>query len=255
MALCAGVAAASLLLSVPTSGAQEAGGLARQIAEAPDGSVRFSYAVREGVCGDGHHISIGFREDESEADWDCQPGPAWVEIEKSGPRVEHLDWWVGREPGSNETARTDLGVVLPAEAADYLVSLSRRANGELADEALGAAAVAADAEIWPELVEMVHDDALDPETREAAIFWLAELAGERATEDLETVVRSDDDLQVKEAALFGLSRLPDGSGVDAMIQVVRENEDPELVQASVFWLGQTGDPRAISLFQEILAQD
>ena len=255
MALCACVAAASLLLSVPTSGAQEAGGLARQIAAAPDGSVRFSYAVRDGVCGDGRHISIGHHEDDPDATWRCQPGPGWVEIEKSGTRIVDLDWWVGGARSSRASARTDLGEVPPAEAADYLMSLSRRMNGELADEALGAAAVAADVEIWPELVYMVHDEGLDPETREAAIFWLSELAGERATEDLEKIVGSNQDIEVKEAALYGLSRLPDGSGVDAMIKVVRENEDPELVQASMFWLGQTGDPRAISLFKEILTQD
>ena len=81
------------------------------------------------------------------------------------------------------------------------------------------------------------------------------LSFEKALEDLEKIVGSNQDIEVKEAALYGLSRLPDGSGVDAMIKVVRENEDPELVQASMFWLGQTGDPRAISLFKEILTQD
>ena len=255
MALCAGVAAASLLLTVPMSDAQEAESLARQVAAAPDGSVRFNYAVRDGVCGDGHRISIGYHEDDPEADWNCLPGPAWVEIEKSSTRIVDLDWWVGRAQSSRGTARTDLGEVRPSEAAEYLVSLSRSLDGELADEALGAAAVAAEVEIWPELVEMVHDEGLDSETREAAIFWLAELAGERATEDLEKIVGSDQEIEVKEAALFGLSRLPDGSGVDAMIRVAREHEDAELVQASIFWLGQTGDPRAISLFKEILTQD
>ena len=255
MALCAGVAAASLLLTVPMSDAQEAESLARKVAAAPDGSVRFNYAVRDGVCGDGHRISIGYHEDDPEADWNCLPGPAWVEIEKSSTRIVDLDWWVGRAQSSRGTARTDLGEVRPSEAAEYLVSLSRSLDGELADEALGAAAVAADAEIWPALAEMVHDEGLDSDTREAAIFWLAELAGERATEDLEKIVGSDQEIEVKEAALFGLSRLPDGSGVDAMIRVARENEDPELVQASIFWLGQTGDPRAISLFEEILTQD
>jgi len=68
-------------------------------------------------------------------------------------------------------------------------------------------------------------------------------------------VRSDGDTDVREAALFGLSQLPDGAGFDALMSVAREGDDPELVQASLFWLGQTGDPRAISLFEEILARN
>ena len=236
-------------------GLQESEDLASRVEAAPNGSVRFSYAVRDGVCGDGHRISIGFDEDGPDEDWYCHPGPIWVEIEKVGARVLELDWWVGRTRSSQQAPRTDLGEVGPAEAAEYLMSLTRRVDGELADEAIGAASVAADVEIWPELLELAQDERLDTDTREAAIFWLAELAGERATEDLERLVQSDDELEVKEAARFGLSRLPDGAGVDAMIKVARENDDPELVQASMFWLGQTGDPRAISLFKEILVRD
>lgn len=256
-ALFGGVAVFSWLLLPPNGEAQEAGDLAHRVEAAPDGSVRFAFEAREGVCGDGRHISLNGHDDEDHDhdDWLCQDGPIWVEIEKSGTRIVDFDMWVGRTRESRDAPRTDLGSVGPREAADYLLALARRIDGDHGDEAIGAASLAADVVIWPELLEMARDRSLDTDTREGAVFWLAQLAGEQATEGLEEIVRSDDDTEVKEAALFGLSQLPDGAGFDALMQVAREGDDPELVQASIFWLGQTGDPRAISLFEEILARN
>ena len=253
--LFAGVAVFSWLFLAPVSEAQEAGDLGRRVEAAPDGSVRFSYAARDGVCGDGRHISVHDDGDEDHDDWSCYDGPIWVEMEKSGQRIVDLDMWVGRTRDSRDAPRTDLGTVGTGEAADYLLALARSIDGDFGDEAIGAASLAADVVIWPELLDMARDESLDSDTREGAIFWLAQLAGDRAAEGLEEIVRSDDDTDVKEAALFGLSQLPDGAGFDALVEVAREGDDPELVQASLFWLGQTGDPRAIALFEEILARN
>ncbi|MDP2471379.1 MAG: hypothetical protein Q8W46_10955, partial [Candidatus Palauibacterales bacterium] len=57
-ALFSSVAAVSLLATASPIGAQETGSLARLIAAAPDGTVRFHYPAREGICGDGHGINI-----------------------------------------------------------------------------------------------------------------------------------------------------------------------------------------------------
>ena len=253
-ALFGGVAAVSWFVLAPAIEAQEAGDLARRIEAAPDGSVRFNYAAREGVCGDGLHINV-HSEGEGHDDWGCEDGPIWVEIEKSGRRVVDLDMWVGRTRDSRDAARTDLGAVGTGEATDYLLALARHSDGDFGDEAIGAASLAADVVIWPELLDMARDESLVTDTREGAIFWLAQLAGDRATEGLEEIVRSAGDTNVKEAALFGLSQLPDGAGFEALMKVAREGDDSELVQASLFWLGQTGDPRAIFLFEEILARN
>jgi hypothetical protein len=48
-ALFAGVAAVSLMAAVRPGSAQETDSLAHRIETSPDGSVRFSYASREGV--------------------------------------------------------------------------------------------------------------------------------------------------------------------------------------------------------------
>jgi hypothetical protein len=82
----------SLLLALALQG-----GLADRVAGAPDGAVRFSFATRPGVCGNGrnvislecedgrcgrHRISSGNYDDD---DWGCpcEPGPARVALQKA----------------------------------------------------------------------------------------------------------------------------------------------------------------------------
>ena len=38
----------------------------------------------------------------------------------------------------------------------------------------------------------------------------------------------------------------------ALIRIARTNREPELRKTALFWLGQSEDPRAISLFEELL---
>ncbi len=71
------------------------GGLPDRVAAAPDGEVRFSYATRPGVCGNGrntisfdcedgwcgrHRVSVG-RYDDDDAGCPCEPGPARVALQ------------------------------------------------------------------------------------------------------------------------------------------------------------------------------
>jgi hypothetical protein len=36
------------------------------------------------------------------------------------------------------------------------------------------------------------------------------------------------------------------------MRIARTNDDPELRKTALFWLGQSEDPRAVTLFEEIL---
>ena len=60
------------------------------------------------------------------------------------------------------------------------------------------------------------------------------------------------DLEVRKHAVFALSQRPPEEGVPALIRIARTNRDPELRKTALFWLGQSEDPRAISLFEELL---
>jgi HEAT repeat protein len=57
---------------------------------------------------------------------------------------------------------------------------------------------------------------------------------------------------VRKQAIFALSQRSTDEAVPALIRIARTNDDPELRKTALFWLGQSEDPRAVSLFEEIL---
>jgi hypothetical protein len=71
--LVAGIACGSLL-------PLEAQSLTDRVSAVQNGTVRMSYAAREGVCGNGRNINTSSRSREWEHD--CEPGPVRVAIEK-----------------------------------------------------------------------------------------------------------------------------------------------------------------------------
>ncbi len=105
--------------------------------------------------------------------------------------------------------------------------------------------------IWPQLLSLAKDDSAPHAVRKQAVFWLGQAAGEAATKDLATLADSSD-RDVQKAAVFALSQLHDGAGVPDLIRIARTHPDPAVRRRAMFWLGQSHDPRALSLFEEIL---
>jgi HEAT repeat protein len=62
------------------------------------------------------------------------------------------------------------------------------------------------------------------------------------------------DREVRESAVFALSQRPRDEGVPALIRIAKQNPDPELRRKAIFWLGQSDDPRALTLFEELLTR-
>jgi HEAT repeat protein len=148
---------------------------------------------------------------------------------------------------------TDFGLVPARDAADALLALAREAADESGDELLTAASLADSVVIWPELLRMARDRGMPRETRQQAMFWLGQAAGEAATRGLDSIVVDDrGELEVREHAVFALSQRPSDEGVPALIRIARTNPHPELRKKALFWLGQSDDPRAVTLFEEIL---
>ena len=88
--------------------------------------------------------------------------------------------------------------------------------------------------------------------RGEALFWLAQMAGEKVAGTITAAIEQDPDTEVKRRAVFALSQLPKGEGVPLLIDVARKNKNPVVRKQAVFWLGQTRDPRALEFFAEIL---
>jgi hypothetical protein len=85
-----------------------------------------------------------------------------------------------------------------------------------------------------------------------ALFWLAQMAGQKVASTITAAIENDPDTEVKRRAVFALSQLPKNEGVPLLIQVARTNRNPAVRKQAIFWLGQSRDPRALEYFAEIL---
>jgi len=187
-----------LLIAASTATAQT---LERRVAGASDGSVRFSFAARPGVYGNGRNM-ISWDCDRGNCrnrqvdgnwndhdDWDapCDSGPVRVALSKSGGRIIDLRVYVGGE-WRTSTSATDLGMVSTKEAASYLLALALRDESRAAEKAIFPAVLADSVTIWPDLLKIAKSDDVSRKARRSAVFWLGQAAGDAATRGLTDLV-------------------------------------------------------------------
>ncbi len=223
--------------------------LEHRVAAVANGTVRMTFADRAGVCGQAGNGIIMVRETE---EWqaDCESQPVRVALRVQGQRVFSMRTYVGGH-WRPDTAATDLGTVRPQEAAVYFVGLSERA--EVTGDPLLPATLADSITIWPALLRVARKTSTPGETRSRAVFWLGQAAAAAAGQALDSIAGDDrGDREVRKQAIFALSQRPREEGVPALIRIARSNADLQLRKTALFWLGQSEDPRALSLFQEIL---
>jgi hypothetical protein len=243
---------------VPRKG--EAQPIAQQVRSAPDGKVRFAFASKPGICG--HHNSIqhgtsqrsnwssGYSAD-VEYDIECDSGPVRVVLEVRGGSVTKLRTYVGGR-WRQGSGITDLGTVSVRTASDYLLSLAAEHDGKVAHEAIMPATLADSVTVWPALVRIARDESRPSGTRKQAMFWLSVQAGDRV--DGDGPDSSSPDTEIKKQAVFALSQQRRDESVSTLIEVARRNRDPDVRRSALFWLGQSNDPRAVSVFEEILSR-
>ena len=235
----------------------DAQGLARRVQQIADGSVRFAFASRPGVCGNGRgSVSTSSRgttvrvHDEWEDE--CEPGPVRVALDLVGGQVVAARTYVGgrwKAPGDAH----DLGTIGAREAVDYLLDVAAKGSGRGARDAIFPATLADSVEVWPRLLAIAKDDARERDVRTQAVFWVSQAAGEKATAGLVDVVGDPTgDREVRKQAVFALSQRPKTESTPALINVARTSKDPELRRTAIFWLGQSKDPRAIEYFESVL---
>ena len=133
--------------------------LERRVAGAPDGSVRFSFAAKPGVYGNGrnmiswdcdkghcHNQVDGNWNDHDDWDAPCDSGPVRVALTKSSGRITDLRVYVGGEWRTSTTA-TDLGTVGTKDAASYLLALALKDESRASEKAIFPAVLADSEEI------------------------------------------------------------------------------------------------------------
>jgi hypothetical protein len=245
------------VLACAAASAVQGQDLARRAADIRDGTIRFSFAAREGVCGDGRN-NISVRSDRDtrwkDVEWECEHGPVMVALTKAGGRVTSVRTYVGarwRAPGADVV---NIGVVGVREATDWLLDVAATSTDAGAEKAIFPATLADSVTVWPRLLRIARDESRPRAVRTQSVFWLGQAAGDEATKGLADV--ADDasgDREVRRSAVFALSQQRE-RGVEHLLRIARENKDKEIRKQAIFWLGQSKDPRALDYFEQVLTK-
>ncbi len=237
----------------------DAQGLANRVSSAPDGAVQFTFAARDGVCGNGRtYISTGpnsyqgsFEGSVSETlrSDPCVEGPVRVVLGRADRNVISVETYVG--PVIMEPGATDLGAVPAREANEYLLSLAARLDGRPGKDAIFPAMLADSANAVAPLLAIGRDKARPSETRRSALSWLGRSvernpgAGEQVTSALVAIAKDQDEMQaVRSQAVGVLARLDQGRGIPALSQLASSSTDMWLGKQAMSSLARSGDPRA-----------
>jgi hypothetical protein len=91
------------------------------------------------------------------------------------------------------------------------------------------------------------------ETRQHAVFWLAQGGSTDVETNIQASLRTDPDGGVREHAMFALSMLPDGRATKALIAAAEDRSLPrEQRKRALFWLAQSEAEGARQYLDEIL---
>jgi hypothetical protein len=230
------------------------------------GSIGFEYDTKRNVCGNGESISIS---DDTSPGWTtrsrrsgihigrgssggvCEEGPARVLLTRSGNAITDVSVTVG---GRDARASTELGTVSAAEASRFLLAVAPTLTGRSADQAVMGAAIADAPTPWRRMLEIARANDASENARKSSLFWVAQEAGNVATAGLSDVAMDEaNGGSVRSDALFYLAQRKNGEGIPALIKVVRESKSVKLKKDAIFYLSQSKDPRALDLFESLLA--
>jgi HEAT repeat protein len=140
--------------------------------------------------------------------------------------------------------------VRAADSVDWLAKLAADDSRRVANTAIMAIALHADARATERLIALARGGRTS-DTRATALFWVAQRAGDKAPGTI-TQALEDPDTEVRKKAVFALSQLPKDEGVPKLIEVARTHRDAAVRKQAMFWLGQSRDPRALTFFEQIL---
>ena len=160
-------------------------------------------------------------------------------------------------PDVSSTVRRDaafwLGAARGATGAGVVDRLSRMDGDDAFREHLTFVLTLTGDTGMDRLIDLARHDA-SSRVRGQALFWVAQKAGERAVGTLTGTVDDDPDVEVRKRAVFAISQLPRDEGVPKLIALAGTHRDREVRKQAMFWLGQTGDPRALTFFEQVLGR-
>jgi hypothetical protein len=229
-----------------------------------DGTLGFTYEVRDGVTGNGRGVRIrlgagssasyfqGYYDDDDL----LVEGPAHVTVRVREGRVADLDVVVAGNDRGVRDADVDLGEVPSPAAARWFAGLVASADADVADKALLGAVIARDADVTRPLLAVVRDRERPDDVRSSTLHWLCVLAGERMLEDVNGVIDDDTEhAEVREHAVFALAQLGERTALPRLMDIARHHRDPRVRRAALFGMTRFEDSReVVALLEEILTE-
>lgn len=250
---------AAIVIAFAGADTAVAQGLASRVSSAPDGPVQFTFAARDGVCGNGKsYISTSQNSfygsftgsvSETVRTDPCVDGPVRVVLGRADRNVISVETYVG--PAVVEPGATDLGAVPAREANEFLLSLAARLDGRPGKDAIFPAMLADSTNAIAPLLAIGRDKARPSETRRSALSWLGReverdaSAAERVTTALVAIAKDQGEVQaVRTQAVSVLARIDRGAGIPALSQLATSRDDLWLGKQAMASLAKSGDPRA-----------
>ena len=255
------------VVACTTAGAQS---LANRVSGAGDGPVQFSFASREGVCGNGRGM---FRVDEDgwyqtttssgnyssgdfARDQGSQREPVRVVVTHAGRDLVKIETFAGPLFADPESGR-NLGVVSAREAAQYLLSLAATADGRPSREAILPAVMADSANVTTQLLTIAKDQTRSRDVRRSAISWAARRRSEQGGAGAAVVARalndivrnSDEGEPIRQQALSTIAGFNRGEGIPTLIGFASDG-DKWIARQAMQTLARSGDPRARAYTRE-----
>jgi HEAT repeat protein len=142
-------------------------------------------------------------------------------------------------PAEAATPIRDLGTVTQNDSARWLVGLAKQKNEDvLTALAINRGDVARDA-----LSDIARNDTRG-ETRQQAVFWLAQVRGQEGADIASSIMFNDKDPEVREHAAFALSQSETPRAEADLTRLLNTDKDDEVREGAVFALSQLPDERA-----------
>ncbi|MDQ3242254.1 MAG: HEAT repeat domain-containing protein [Gemmatimonadota bacterium] len=239
----------------------EAQTIARRVAGAPDGKVRFSFAARPDLCGYEGSISRGKNNNISnwsskasedvEYDRECSVGPVRIVGEVRRGSLTRIKTYVGGRwrPASGVT---DLGTVSAKDGTDFLLGVASTETGKVAGEAIYPTTLADSVVVAPSIFRIARNASRPTEVREQAIFWLSQLPDENAVDMLSEILNSASEEKLRDKAIFALSQHHSGRGAAVLRDFVNnERASSHLRAQAVFWLGQSRSGGSVAFLKTL----
>jgi hypothetical protein len=192
----------------------------------------FRDAPRTACKLDGKQGSWGNRDDET-------TDQVRIYARSAGGKLDRLRVLSVTCPAEAATPIRDLGTVTENDSARWLVGLAKQKNEDvLTALAINRGDVARDA-----LSDIARNDARG-ETRQQAVFWLAQVRGQEGADITSSVMFGDKDPDVREQAAFALSQSKTPRAEADLTRLLNTDKDDDVREGAVFALSQLPDERA-----------